>query len=240
MQAPATERQTAGSESDARVARAYRFADLSGYTFGQRLAVRAAGLLFPRVIRAVGATLRFNVEGQEHWDEAARGGRLPIYTFWHDRIFAGTYFFRGRRIVIMTSQSFDGEYIARFIQRMGYGAVRGSSTRGGVGALVELTRLVRRGCPAGFSIDGPRGPRHVAKMGAVLLAKKTGQPILPFGVNPERFWALKSWDRMQIPKPFTRVRVRFAPPIRVPADADEARLEELRADLQRALDGASR
>ena len=240
MQAPATERQTAGSESDERVARAYRFADLSGYTFGQRLAVRAAGVVFPLVIRAVGATLRFTVEGREHWDEAARDGRLPIYTFWHDRIFAGAHFFRGRRIVIMTSQSFDGEYIARFIQRMGFGAVRGSSTRGGVGALVELARLVRRGCPAGFSIDGPRGPRHVAKMGAVLLAKKTGQPILPFGVNPERFWALKSWDRMQIPKPFTRVRVRFAPPIRVPADADEARLEELRAHLQRALDGASR
>ncbi|HEX8338592.1 MAG TPA: lysophospholipid acyltransferase family protein, partial [Pyrinomonadaceae bacterium] len=184
-------------ERDERVERAYRFADLSGYRFGQRLAVRAAGLVFALLIRAVGATLRFRVEGREHWDEAARGGALPIYTFWHDRIFAGTYFFRGRRIVIMTSQSFDGEYIARFIQRLGYGAVRGSSTRGGVGALVELARLVRRGCPAGFSIDGPRGPRHVAKMGAVLLAKKTGQPVLPFGVNAERFWSLKSWDRMQ-------------------------------------------
>src|SRR5215213_2232740 len=230
---------TAEQRADERVARAYRFADLSGYTPGQRLAVRAAGLVFPLLIRAVGSTLRFNVEGREHWDEAARGGRLPIYTFWHDRIFAGTYFFRGRRIVIMTSQSFDGEYIARFIQRLGYGAVRGSSTRGGVGALVELARLVRKGCPAGFSTDGPRGPRHVAKMGAVLLAKKTGQPVLPFGVNPERFWSLKSWDRMQIPKPFSRVRVRFAPPIRVPADADEATLDSKRDELQRALDSVS-
>src|SRR5215208_8359132 len=206
------------------VERAYRFADLSGYTLKQRLAVRAAGVVFPVIIRAVGSTLRFRVEGREHWEEAARGGGLPIYTFWHDRIFAGTYFFRGRRIVIMTSRSFDGEYIARFIQRFGYGAVRGSSSRGAVGALVELERLVRRGCPAGFSIDGPRGPRHMAKMGAVLLAKKTGQAVLPFGVNAERFWSLKSWDRMQIPKPFSRVRVRFAPPIRVAPDADEAAL----------------
>ena len=230
---------TAEQRADERVARAYRFADLSGYTLRQRLAVRAAGLVFPLLIRAVGATLRFRVEGQEHWDEAAREGALPIYTFWHDRIFAGTYFFRGRRIVIMTSQSFDGEYIARFIQRLGYGAVRGSSTRGGVGALVELTRLVRRGCPAGFSIDGPRGPRHVAKLGAVLLAKKTGQPVLPFGVNPERFWRLPSWDGMQIPKPFSRVRVRFAPPIDVPHDADEATLDACRDELQRALERVS-
>ena len=230
---------TAEQQRDERVERAYRFADLSGYTLGQRLAVRAAGVVFPLLIRAVGRTLRFHVEGREHWDEAARGGRLPIYTFWHDRIFAGTYFFRGRRIVIMTSQSFDGEYIARFIQRLGYGAVRGSSTRGGVGALVELTRLVRRGCPAGFSIDGPRGPRHVAKMGAVLLAKKTGQAVLPFGVNAERFWSLKSWDRMQIPKPFSRVRVRFAPPIYVPSDADEAALAARRDELQRALEEVS-
>lgn len=230
---------TAEQRADERVARAYRSADLSGYTLKQRFAVRAAGLLFPLLIRAVGATLRFSVEGREHWDEAARAGGLPIYTFWHDRIFAGTYFFRGRRIVIMTSQSFDGEYIARFIQRLGYGAVRGSSTRGGVGALVELARLVRRGCPAGFSIDGPRGPRHVAKMGAVLLAKKTGQAILPFGVNAERFWSLRSWDRMQIPKPFSRVRVRFAPPVRVPPDADEETLDARRDELQRALERVS-
>src|SRR5215213_3729631 len=230
---------TAEQRADERVARAYRFADLSGYSLRQRLAIRAAGVLFPLLIRAVGATLRFQVEGQEHWDEAARDGRLPVYTFWHDRIFAGTYFFRGRRIVIMTSQSFDGEYIARFIQRLGYGAVRGSSTRGGVGALVELTRLVRKGCPAGFSIDGPRGPRHVAKMGAVLLAKKTGQPVLPFGVNADRCWSLGSWDRMQIPKPFSRVRVRFAPPIQVPPDADETALEAKRGELQRALEEVS-
>ena len=232
MQPPAT--KEAGT--DGRVARAYRFADLSAYTPRQRLAIRAADIAFYSAVRAVGATLRFRVDGREHWDEAARGGRLPIYTFWHDRIFPGTYFFRRRRIVVMTSQSFDGEYIARFIQRLGYGAVRGSSTRGGVGALVELARLVRRGCPAGLSIDGPRGPRHEAKMGAVLLAKKTGQPVLPFGVNAERFWSLKSWDRMQIPKPFSSVRVRFAPPIRVPAEADEATLNAKREELQRALE----
>jgi lysophospholipid acyltransferase (LPLAT)-like uncharacterized protein len=231
MHPPATKEPAA----DERVARAYRPADLSGYTLRQRLAVRAAGLVFYLLIRALGSTARFRVEGWEHWDAACRNGP-PVMAFWHEQIFLTTYYFRGRRIVVMTSQSFDGEYIARFIQRFGYGAARGSSTRGGVGALVEMARLVRAGCPAGFTVDGPRGPRRLAKTGALLLAKKTGRPVLPFAVTAERFWRLRSWDRLQIPRPFTRAVVRLAPPIRVPADADEHALEASRAELQRALE----
>jgi lysophospholipid acyltransferase (LPLAT)-like uncharacterized protein len=240
MQAPATKEQARAAEGAAtaeRVARAFRFADLSGYSFKQRLTVRAADISFYLLIRLIGSTVRFRVEGWQHWEAAAaRDGGLPVYAFWHDRIFLATYFWRARRIVVMTSRSFDGEYIARFIQRFGYGATRGSSTRGGVGALVEMARLVRAGCPAGFAIDGPKGPRHEAKMGAVLLAKKTGQPVLPFTVNAERFWEVASWDRFQIPKPFTRATVRIAPPIRVPPDADDEALNAKRDELQRALD----
>ena len=223
------------TKEDERVARAYRFADLSGYTMGQRLAVRAAGLVFYLLIRALGATARFRVEGWEHYEESWRGGP-PVMAFWHEQIFLTTYYFQRRRIVVMTSRSFDGEYIARFIQRFGYGAARGSSTRGGVGALVEMARLVRRGCAAGFTVDGPRGPRRVAKTGALLLAKKTGRPVLPFAVSPERFWRLGSWDKLQIPRPFTRAVVRLAPPLYVPADADDAQLEALRDELQRTLE----
>ena len=226
------------TQEDERVARAYRFADLSGYTPGQRVAVRAAGLVFYLLIRAIGSTTRFRVEGWEHW-EAAHASGPAVLAFWHEQIFLTTYYFRRRRIVVMTSRSFDGEYIARFIQRFGYGAARGSSTRGGVGALVEMARLVRLGCPAGFTVDGPRGPRRVAKTGALLLAKKTGRPVLPFAVAPESFWRLGSWDRLQIPKPFTPAVVRLAPPIHVPADADEAALEAKRVELQRALEEAS-
>jgi len=221
---------------DGRTRRAYQFADLAAYSFRKRLLIRAADLAFYALIRVVGSTTRFTVEGWENFEAAARDGGLPIYTSWHDRVFLATYFWRRRGIVVMTSQSFDGEYIARFIQRFGYGAARGSSTRGGTGALVEMVRLVRAGCPAGFTIDGPRGPRHVAKMGAVLLAKKTGQPILPFTVNAARYYEVRSWDRLQIPLPFSRARVNIAPPIYVPADADEATLETKREELQRALD----
>jgi lysophospholipid acyltransferase (LPLAT)-like uncharacterized protein len=247
MQASAEQSQvgkrvgSARLDDEKRAVKAYTFADLKAYSLKQRLMIRAADLTFYLLIQIIGRTVRFEVEGWEHWEAASLEGRLPIYTFWHNRVFLATYFWRRRGIVVMTSQSFDGEYIARFIQRFGYGAARGSSTRGGVGAVVEMVRLMRKGYPTAFTIDGPKGPRYVAKMGAVLLAKKTGHPILPFNINPARFWqAKKSWDLFQVPKPFTRARVRIAQPIFVPADADEEMLEAKRRELQSALDELNR
>src|SRR3989449_9772255 len=217
--------------------RAYIFANLSSYSLKDRLLIRGADLVFFLLIKLIGRTVKFEVEGWEHWEAASRDGKIPIYTFWHNRVFLSTYFWQRRAIVVMTSRSFDGEYIARFIQRFGYGAARGSSTRGATGAIVEMIRLMRAGCPTAFTIDGPKGPRYVAKMGAVLLAKKTGNPILPFTIAAEKFWeAKKTWDGFQVPKPFTRARVYIAPPIYVPPDADEEQLKEKRDELQGALD----
>jgi len=219
-----------------RINRAYEFADLSTYSFPQQLKIRAADFVFYSLINLLGRTTRFEVIGWENHENAEANGGLPIYVFWHNRIFLTTYWWRKRRIVVMTSQSFDGEYIARFIQRFGYGAVRGSSTRGGVGAIVEMARLMRSGCTTAFTIDGPKGPRYVAKMGAVLLAKKSGHPIMPVTMALDRYWTLPSWDSFQIPKPFTRARVYVAAPIYVPADADEATLVAKRDELQQTLD----
>jgi lysophospholipid acyltransferase (LPLAT)-like uncharacterized protein len=216
--------------------RAYSFADLSAYSFKERVLIRAADLAFFIAIKIIGSTVRFTVDGWENWEAASSEGRLPIYTFWHNRVFLSTWFWRRRRIVVMTSRSFDGEYIARFIQRFGYGAARGSSSRGATGAIVEMVRLMRAGCPTAFTIDGPRGPRYVAKMGAVLLAKKTGNPILPFTIAPARFWETKSWDAMQVSKPFTRARVKIAAPIFVKPDAGETELKAKRDQLQRSLE----
>jgi lysophospholipid acyltransferase (LPLAT)-like uncharacterized protein len=219
-----------------RVARAYEFADLSEYSFIKRLLIRAADRVFYFLINLIGRTARFEVTGWENHDKAEENGGLPIYVFWHDRIFLTTYWWRKRRIVVMTSQSFDGEYIARFIQRFGYGAVRGSSTRGGVGAIIEMARLMSDGCTTAFTIDGPRGPRYVAKKGAVLLAKRSGHPIVPVTMALEHYWTIRSWDRFQVPKPFTRARVFVAPPIYVPADADEALQDAKHNELQQTLD----
>ena len=216
--------------------RAYEFADLENYSFVDRLKIRAADCVFYLLIKLIGLTARFEVIGWDNHDKAEENGGLPIYVFWHDRIFLTTYWWRNRRIVVMTSRSFDGEYIARFIQRFGYGAVRGSSTRGAVGAVIEMARLMREGCTTAFTIDGPKGPRYVAKMGAVLLAKKSGHPIMPVTMALDRYWEMPSWDRFQIPKPFTRARIYVAPPIYVPSDADDALLMAKRDELQQTLD----
>jgi lysophospholipid acyltransferase (LPLAT)-like uncharacterized protein len=99
-----------------------------------------------------------------------------------------------------------------------------------------MARLMRAGCTTAFTIDGPKGPRYVAKMGAVLLAKKSGHPIVPVTMALKRYWTTPSWDFFQIPKPFTRARVYVAPPIYVPPDADEKTLAAKRDELQHALD----
>jgi lysophospholipid acyltransferase (LPLAT)-like uncharacterized protein len=218
------------------VERAYSFASLSDYSPWERFLIKVADLTFYLLIGFIGLTVRWKVEGEEHLESASRNGSLPIYTLWHNQIFLGTYFLRNRRMVVMTSRSFDGEYIARFIQRFGFGAARGSSTRGGIGAIVELLKLMKAGCPAAFTIDGPKGPRHVAKMGAVLLAKKTGNPVLPFAVTPSKCFTINSWDRLQIPMPFTRALTIYAPPIQVPKDATDEALQAKRAELQQVLD----
>lgn len=228
---------TGGERRSANIDRAYSFARLSTYSFKDRILIRAADLVFFILIRVLGRTVKFEVAGWENWEAASSDGKIPIYTFWHNRVLLSTYFWRQRRIVVMTSRSFDGEYIARFIQRFGYGAARGSSTRGATGAVVEMVRLMRAGCPTAFTIDGPKGPRYVAKMGAVLLAKKTGHPILPFTITAEKFWeAKKSWDGFQVPKPLTRARVDIAAPIFVPSNANDEELNAKRDELQRALD----
>ena len=236
LEQQAAEPSARAERAAARLARADAYADLSNYTFKQRLAIRAIARFAYLLVKFIGGTTRFKVEGWEHWAAIRRAGLQPIYACWHDRTLLSVYFWRRRGMVVMSSPSFDGECSARFQQHFGYGIVRGSSTRGGAGALVEMVKLMRAGRPAGFTIDGPRGPRYEAKMGALLLAKKTGCPILPFSINPEHFYAASSWDRFQIPLPFTRAHVRIVPPIYVPTDADEELLNAKRDELQRALD----
>ncbi len=185
----------------------------------------------------IGRSLRWEVYGWENWEAARRAGKGIIYTFWHREICAATWFWRKRGIVVMTSRNFDGEYIARIIQRHGYGAARGSSSRGAAPALREMVRAMRRGRDTAFTVDGPRGPRFVAKAGPVLLAKATGGAILCFHIVPARAWVLrKSWDHTQIPHPRTRAAVFIAPPIYVDHRAGEAALKSKLNEVQSALE----
>lgn len=188
-------------------------------------------------IELIGRTLRFESRGDENLEAIYRAGHRAIFVFWHNRIFGATWYYRRRGIVVMTSQNFDGEYIARFITMHGYGTARGSSSRGGMRALAEMARCLRQGSDVGFTIDGPRGPRYQAKMGPLLLARKTGDAIFCFHVSYEKKWILRnSWDHFEIPKPFSRALIIKAPPIYVESAADEATVRQKHQEMQRLLD----
>jgi lysophospholipid acyltransferase (LPLAT)-like uncharacterized protein len=191
-----------------------------------------SGVGYP-LLATLGSTYRFVVDGLEHLHAAQALGQ-PIHAFWHGRILPGAVYFKRRGIVVITSENFDGEWIARIITRFGYGTARGSSSRGAIKAMLQLVRDVK-GRPVAFTLDGPRGPARVAQPGAVWLSKATGNPIIPFHLESDRHWTLDSWDRTQIPKPFARVGLAFAPPIVVPRDADADRLDEWRQRLETAL-----
>jgi hypothetical protein len=223
------------SEAELRKA-VYEFADLSHYSWGDRWIIKTVGLLAYGLIAAIGRSVRWTVINGRYYDEIRAAGKRIIFTFWHNRVFLATWFWRRRGIVVMTSRSFDGEYIARFIQRFGYGAARGSSTRGGARALEQMMACLGYGMDTAFTIDGPRGPVYVAKKGAVLLAKLTGQVILPFHISAEKYWEAHSWDRFQIPYPFTRAVVLLGQPIAVAPDADDQEMERKQHELQATLD----
>jgi len=185
-------------------------------------------------LRALGATWTWTVSGTEHVDAIAARGLHPIHSFWHGRIFPATIYFQRRGIVVITSENYDGEWIARIIQKFGYGTARGSTSRGGPKALLQLVRDVRSKGVA-FTLDGPRGPAEIAQPGAVWLAKATGNPLMPFHAEAASSWTLGSWDRTQIPKPFTTVALAIRDPIYVPRDADERALDAARTTLEASL-----
>ena len=185
-------------------------------------------------IRALGATYRWRVDGLRHYDAIVASGSQPILAFWHGRILPATYFFRNRRIVVMISLNFDGEWIGRTIERFGYGVARGSTSRGGARALVQMRRELSVGKPVGFALDGPRGPARVAQPGAVFLAGATGCPILPFHFEADRFWSAGRWDRTQVPKPFARVGLAVGEPMTVP-DTRADTIERSRVALEQRL-----
>ena len=207
----------------------------SPYTLRQKIALRLITWIGYLTIRLIGPTLRNAVSSEE--------GAVPdfearplIFAFWHRCVFPATFMWRKRQIRVMTSRSFDGEYIARIIQKFGFVPVRGSSNRGAAGALLGMRREIEQGWTAVFTIDGPRGPRYVAKPGPVLLARATGVSITAFHTAVEKAWILNTWDAFMIPKPFSRTLTRVSRQILVPPDADNADMERFHAELQASLE----
>ena len=183
----------------------------------QRIKASLIALVAYPLLALLCRTYRWRVEGAEHYQSVVDSGRQPILALWHGRILPGLHYFRNRGIVVITSQNFDGEWIARILHRFGFGTARGSSSRGGARALVHLRRDLAEGRPAAFTVDGPRGPARLVQAGVVFLAGATGHPIVPYHIESDRHWTLNSWDRTQIPKPFSTVALVIGDAICVPS-----------------------
>jgi lysophospholipid acyltransferase (LPLAT)-like uncharacterized protein len=200
----------------------------------QRAQAAAIGGVGYPAVALLGRTWRWRVEGGEIYDGLVRAGRTPILALWHGRILPATLYWRDRGIVAMTSHNFDGEWIGRLMSRFGYRAARGSTSRGGSRALVQLRRELAAGHAAAFTVDGPRGPAEVAQPGALWLAGATGHPVLPFHIEASRSWTVPSWDRTIVPSPFSLVAVAIGDPLEVPGTADDL-VEDARQELERRL-----
>jgi lysophospholipid acyltransferase (LPLAT)-like uncharacterized protein len=207
---------------------------------GQRLALIVVPRLVWGLLWLLGLTWRFEAIAEEG-AVPVRFGEVPkpeVYCFWHQCVLPATFYFRHSHAVILISSSYDGELITRVASRFGYGAVRGSSTRGASEGLRGLKTGIENNRSAIFTADGPRGPIYRTKMGPIKLAQMTGSPVGAFHVQPEYAWTMRSWDRFLVPKPFTRIVVSWAKDMCVPADLPEDQFESKREELNTALERA--
>jgi len=186
-------------------------------------------------IRLLGPTLRVSVSYEEGAQKTL-DQRPLVASFWHECMIPATYLFRDMGIRVMSSFSYDGEYMGRIIRRFGFVAVKGSSSRNPIRALLGLRRALEEGWTVAFTLDGPRGPRRQVKPGPAGLACSSQLAMTTFHAAVDKAWVLHSWDRMRIPRPFSRVLVRVGKLIPVPANATDADLERYAAELQATLD----
>jgi len=205
------------------------------FTLRQRIVLRIIIWAGYWVIRLIGPTLRvcisYDEGGQTTLDQ-----RPLIGSFWHSCIIPATYICRNLGVRVMSSNSYDGEYMGRIIRKFGFVAVKGSSSRNAVRALLGLRRALGEGWSVAFTLDGPRGPRHKVKPGPVALGRSSGVPLTMFHAAVDRAWVLNTWDRLIIPAPFSRVLLRFGKLIPVPSDAGDEDIERYTAELQASLD----
>lgn len=195
------------------------------------LRYRAGGVLGAALLSALAATTRLRRIGDEHHLRLRREGEAVIFIFWHTHLLSLVHAHRGEGIVTLVSEHADGEYLARAVGHMGYGAVRGSSTRGGTRVLRALIREAAAGKDLALAPDGPRGPAGVFKPGALLVAQRTGLPVVPMAAAASRGWRLGSWDGMLVPRPLSTICITYGLPCYVPAAAGREERAEIAAEL---------
>ena len=187
------------------------------------------------VLQALFRTLHVERTGHHVLPRLGKEGTPVIFVFWHGRLLPLIHVHRHQGTVVLVSEHRDGDHVARLIHHFGFGTVRGSSTRGGVRGLKGLVRAARTGRDLAITPDGPRGPNRELKLGALTVARVTGFPLVPVGVGITSAWRIRSWDGLLVPKPFSTVRVAYGLPTFVPRNADQARVDEVAASLERSL-----
>jgi lysophospholipid acyltransferase (LPLAT)-like uncharacterized protein len=186
------------------------------------------------LIGLLARTWRVVEENAEPFRALTDEGRPYLLCAWHGELLAGLWANRHRGFSAMVSEHSDGEIITQVMAGWGFRAVRGSTSRGAMGALRGMLREITEGRGFALTPDGPRGPAGVAQMGVLLASSRARTPIAPMRIYAERAWRMKSWDRFMIPKPFSRIRVVYGEPWVAPgADEDSAR------ELERRLGPAS-
>jgi lysophospholipid acyltransferase (LPLAT)-like uncharacterized protein len=205
------------------------------FSLRQRIILRIIITIGYWFIRIIGPTLRVCISREEGAQETI-AQRPLVGSFWHACIIPATYMCRNLGVRVMSSNSYDGEYMGRIIRKFGFVAVKGSSSRNAVRALLGLRRALQDGWSVAFTLDGPRGPRYKVKPGPVALARSSGVPLTMFHMAVDRAWVLNTWDRLIIPKPFSRVLMRFGKLIPVPNEASDEDLERYQQALQDSLD----
>lgn len=191
------------------------------------LRYRMIGRFGAWLVRLWGASLSIDWIGEENMKRVEALDGKVIWTFWHAKLLPLAYTHRERGVAVLVSRHHDGEIISQIICRLGYGVVRGSSTRGGLRALLEMVRAGRAGCPLGVTPDGPRGPRRTLQNGVLHISQRSQLPIVPLALEAVRRKELDSWDRFQIPYPFSRVAVVVGSPQSIPRDVPSNELESL-------------
>ena len=201
----------------------------------EELRFRLAGYLGRGLLGAYFPLVRCIREDTENFLQFRREGKPIIFVFWHGQLLPLVHYHRNEGIIVLVSEHADGEYIAQVIHRHGFRTARGSSTRGGVKGLKGILRATREGRDVAFTPDGPKGPRHEFKWGALVAAQLTGLPIVSISVGANRAWHLKSWDRFMIPKPLSNLRIRYGAPRWVARDAGEAELRKVARELEEEM-----
>ena len=224
----AAERRAAGRDAPWR--RRYRMAR-------RRVGGLLLDALLPTALKLLAKTWKLERVGVEHYDALMAGGAF-VAAMWHGEMLAPAPVHRHRGIAVLVSPSDDGGLVVKVLGRYGYRIVRGSTSKRGARAMREMREALENGTPVVVTPDGPRGPIHSINVGVAWLAREVGCPVLPVTTTADSAWHLRSWDRFAIPKPFTKVRMVYHAPIRVPAEASDTELEAISEAMRTTMLGA--